>query len=34
MSKLTYMVESLTRDLVLRLMEEKHMSMQEAMDKV
>lgn len=30
----TYLVETLTRDMIMRLMEEKSLSMQEAMDKV
>lgn len=34
MSKETYMIESLTRDLIVRLMEEKGLSMREAMDFV
>lgn len=34
MSKETYMIESLTRDLIVRLMEEKGLSMREAMDLV
>lgn len=34
MSKETYMIESLTRDLIVRLMEEKKLSMRESMDLV
>ena len=32
MSKETFMIESLTRDVVALLMEERHLSMREAMD--
>lgn len=34
MSKETYMIESLTRDLVTRLMEDRNLSMQQALDVV
>jgi len=34
MSKETYMIESLTRDLVTRLMEDQGLSMRNALDKV
>lgn len=34
MSKETYLIESLTRDLVARLMEERNLSMQQALDTV
>ncbi len=34
MSKETYMIESLTRDLTTRLMEEKNIPMQQALDIV
>lgn len=34
MSKETYMMESLTRDLVTRLMEERSLTMQQALDAV
>lgn len=34
MSKETYMIESLTRDLTTRLMEEKNLSMMQALDIV
>ena len=34
MNQETYLIETLTRDLVIRTMEEKHLSMQQALDVV
>lgn len=34
MSRITYMIESLTRDIIARLMDEKGLTMRQAMDVV